>query len=74
MSDAATQSIDLNHATERQLLGIDGIEPALIHALIEYRTHHGHFLSWEDVSRVPGLDAASLEQVQHACRIGGIES
>ena len=71
---ADTQSIDLNHATWQQLMGVEGIEEAEAHAIIEYRTHLGHFQTWEDLLRVPGITEELARNVQHAARIGGIET
>jgi DNA uptake protein ComE-like DNA-binding protein len=68
---AATQSIDLNHATREQLMEIESIGEYEARALIAHRTLHGHFLSWEDVQRrVPGIDDARLRDLQLAARIG----
>lgn len=70
---AIAQEIDLNHATWQELTNIEGIDAPLAKALIEYRTFHGHFQSWEDVGRVPGMDHDLVTQVQHAARIGSAE-
>jgi DNA uptake protein ComE-like DNA-binding protein len=65
------QVIDLNHATERQLLSIEGVSDELVHAIIEHRTHCGHFRSWDDVTQVPGVSGEALECIRRASRIGG---
>jgi competence protein ComEA len=67
---ASIQSIDLNHATFEQLTEIDGITERDARAIIERRKLHGHFLSWDDVRQVPGLEADCLTELQHAARIG----
>ena len=71
---AAAQSIDLNHATWQELTSIEGVDEALAKSLVEYRTFHGHFLSWEDVQRVPGMGPELAAQVQHSARIGSAET
>jgi DNA uptake protein ComE-like DNA-binding protein len=68
---ASAQSIDLNHATCDQLAEIDGIETELARSIVEHRTFNGHFLAWDDVRRVPGMDDEHVEALQHAVRIGG---
>ncbi len=70
----APQSIDLNHATWQQLTAVDEIEEAVAKAVVEYRTFHGHFLSWEDVQRVPGMNGELVAQLQHSARIGSGET
>ena len=68
---AATQSIDLNHATREQLMEIESIGEYEARAIIAHRILHGHFLSWDDIRRrVPGIDAERLRNLQLAARIG----
>jgi competence protein ComEA len=69
-SFASIQSIDLNHATREELTEVDGITEKEARAIIEHRTLHGHFLSWDDVRQVPGIDGVCLTELQHAARIG----
>ena len=73
-STADTQSIDLNHATWQQLMGVEGMDESLAHTLVEHRTHYGHFQTWEDLQRVPGMNEELARNLQHASRIGGIET
>ncbi len=70
----AAQTIDLNHATWQELMSVEGIDEARAKALVEYRTFHGHFLSWEDVERVPGMETSLVAEVQHSARIGTAET
>lgn len=66
-----TQNIDLNHATEEELCAIEGVDKQLAHAIVEYRIHAGHFLSWDDLSGVPGVSSETVNQIRHSARIGG---
>jgi len=70
---AETQSIDLNHATESQLLEVEGFDSALAHTLVEWRTHHGHFESWDDVAGVPDLTDELVRALRRATRLPGPE-
>jgi DNA uptake protein ComE-like DNA-binding protein len=72
-SGADLQSIDLNHATWQQFLEVEGFDEQCARTLVEHRTHHGHFRTWEDVAAVPGLTRELVTSLQHAARIGGIE-
>ena len=71
VSAAELQGVDLNRATEMQLVDIDDIDAQLAHNIVAYRVHHGHFESWEDVRKVPGIDAHHIQALQHAARLGG---
>jgi DNA uptake protein ComE-like DNA-binding protein len=71
---ADTQSIDLNHATWQQLADVDDLGEACARAIVEHRTFHGHFRTWEDVATVEGMSAERVRALQHAARIGGIET
>lgn len=68
---AEIQNVDLNRATEAQLADIEDIDAQLAHNIVAYRVHHGHFESWEDVRKVPGIDASHIQALQHAARLGG---
>jgi competence protein ComEA len=71
---ADTQGIDLNHATWQQLMGVEGMTEVEAHAIIEDRTHLGHFTTWQDVLRVPGISETLMHNLQHSARIGGSET
>jgi DNA uptake protein ComE-like DNA-binding protein len=71
---ADTQSIDLNHATWQQLLDVEGFDERAARALVEHRVHHGHFRTWEDLGAVDGMTPERVRGLQHAARIGGLET
>lgn len=52
--------IDLNAATEAELLRLPGIGPAKAQAIVAYRQSRGPFASVEDVVRVPGIGPSTL--------------
>lgn len=68
---AELQAVDLNRATEAQLAEIDDLDGNLAHNIVAYRVHHGHFESWEDLRKVPGIEQRHVASLQHAARIGG---
>lgn len=65
------QRVDLNRATERELAGVDDLDEAIAHQIVAHRVHHGHFESWEDLRKVPGIEPHHVQSLQHAARIGG---
>jgi competence protein ComEA len=52
--------VDLNTATEAELLRLPGIGPAKARAIVAYRQSRGPFASVEEVLRVPGIGPATL--------------
>lgn len=56
----AGAGIDLNSATEAELLRLPGIGPAKARAIVAYRQSRGPFASVEEVLRVPGIGPATL--------------
>ena len=58
------QAVDLNRATRSELLQVPGIGPSLADRIVAYRDAHGQFARVEDLDRVPGFGAATVERVR----------
>lgn len=58
-----SEQININDATESQLLTINGIGPTKAKAIIEYRQQHGPFESVEQLKDVKGIGAKTLEKI-----------
>jgi competence ComEA-like helix-hairpin-helix protein len=71
VSAAEIQRVDLNRATEGELAALDDLDATIAHSIVSYRVHHGHFESWDDLRKVPGIAAEHVQSLQHAARIGG---
>lgn len=56
--------VNVNVATDADLMRVLEIAPAQAQAIIEYRMHEDGFQSFADVRKVPGLDAADMERKQ----------
>ena len=52
--------INLNAATEAELLRLPGIGPAKARAIVAYRQSRGPFASVEEILRVPGIGPSTL--------------
>jgi competence ComEA-like helix-hairpin-helix protein len=65
---AATAQLDINRASEADLAEIDMIGKKLAKAIVEQR-EGGSFQSWDDLKRVPGMDATKLAELQRAARL-----
>ena len=63
------QVIDVNLATEQQLVDLPGVGPATARAIIAYRQLHGPFASVNDLLNVRGIGPAKLEQLLGLVRV-----
>ncbi|WP_214269453.1 ComEA family DNA-binding protein, partial [Staphylococcus pseudoxylosus] len=55
--------INLNSASETQLLSVNGIGPTKAKSIIEYREQHGNFESVEQLKEVKGIGSKTLEKI-----------
>lgn len=55
--------VDLNLATEAELLRLPGIGPTRARAIVAYRQSRGSFASVEELVRVPGVGPATLARL-----------
>ncbi|TCL66508.1 competence protein ComEA [Hydrogenispora ethanolica] len=53
---------DLNRATAAELETVPGIGPVLAAKIIEYRTQHGVFATYDDLGNVSGIGPVKLEK------------
>jgi competence protein ComEA len=56
--------INLNSATAEQLDTLDGVGPATVQKILEYRTQHGGFSSVDDLAQVSGIGPKKLEALK----------
>ena len=59
-------AIDVNEATAVELAQLPGLGPATARRLVDHRRDHGNFASIESLLDVPGIGAATLEQIGRA--------
>jgi len=57
-------SIDPNHADRESLIRLPGVGPVLADRILEDRTQNGPFRSPEDLCRVKGIGARTLERLR----------
>lgn len=62
-ASADLPSLELNSASEDELVRALKLEPKLAHEIIAYREKHGGFDTLEDVKKVPGVDAKLIEKI-----------
>lgn len=68
-SSASALPIDLNTATELQLVALPGIGPATANAIVTYRLQHGPFARIEDLLNVRGIGPSKLEALLGLVRV-----
>ena len=56
--------LDLNAATEDQLLEVPGIGPAMAQRIVDYRAANGGFQSLDDLKKGKGIGAAKFERIK----------
>ena len=54
--------LNINNAAEADLTKVLQLTPEEAKAVVEYRTKQGEFKTIDDVKKVPGLDAAKVDQ------------
>lgn len=65
ISDAL--AIDINTANASELTNLNGVGPATAAKIIEYRNANGAFASCDDLSKVKGIGAKTLENIKPDC-------
>ncbi|MGY0413152.1 helix-hairpin-helix domain-containing protein [Staphylococcus sp. mip270_02] len=63
LNDRQQGKINLNSASETQLLSVNGIGPTKAKSIIEYREQHGNFESVEQLKEVKGIGSKTLEKI-----------
>ena len=70
---AGSGSVDLNTATEEELVALPGIGPSKAKAIVEYRSEHP-FASVEDLMNVRGIGQHTFESLRDKVRVGAAET
>jgi competence protein ComEA len=59
----ALAAVNINTATARELAALKGIGPAKAEAIVQYREKNGPFKSVNDLGKVKGLGAKTVEKL-----------
>jgi competence protein ComEA len=62
--EAPAQPIDINAASEQELVAIPGIGEATARLIVEWRKEHGPFRRVEDLMKVKGIGEKSFEKLR----------
>lgn len=69
-ADAASQKLDINKASQEELMTLPGIGQAKAQAIIEYRTEHGQFTSIEELKNISGIKDGVYNKVKDSITVG----
>ena len=59
-----SKNMDLNTATEHELMAIQGIGKDNAKKIVQHRLQNGSFKTWEDLKRIPGLPFHMLDTLK----------
>jgi competence protein ComEA len=65
----APAPLDLNTATEAELVRLPGIGPSRARDIVAYRERHGSFSRVADLDRIPGIGPAALAKLSPLFRV-----
>ncbi|MGD0676986.1 MAG: helix-hairpin-helix domain-containing protein [Polyangiaceae bacterium] len=70
MPARSSHPIDLNTADAWQLRAIEGMDERRARLILDYRSEHGPFRSWDEVRKVPGVSHHWIERARDAAVLG----
>lgn len=70
----AWAAVDINTATQSQLESLDGVGPKKAQAIIEYRKKNGAFKSVNDLDKVPGFGAKTVNSLKKDIIVGNAKA
>jgi len=64
--------VNVNTASVPTLRQVKGINTTRANAIVRYRETHGHFRSVNDLIRVPGINARTLDRIRPQVTVGNV--
>lgn len=62
--EASSGTVNINNASETELVSLPGIGPSKAKAIADYRQQQGGFKSIDDLQQVKGIGPATLEKLR----------
>jgi len=69
-ASAPSKPIDLNKATETELMTIPGIGKVMAQRIVTFRTEHGPFERVDDLLKIKGIGEKSLQKMTPHVTVG----
>ena len=63
--------VEINTASERQLMELPGIGETIAGRIIDYRTKYGPFQTIDDLINVDGIGEKTLQSIESLIKVGG---
>ena len=57
--------MNINTATEEELIAVEGIGPTLAQRIVSYREEHGPFKTIEELDQVKGIGMSLIENIRY---------
>ena len=67
----ASGTVNLNTATEDELVQLPGVGPSKAQAIVAYRTKHGSFKKVDDITRVRGFGWKTFKKLKPYLAVSG---
>jgi competence protein ComEA len=71
MSFNVFSAVNLNTATQAELESLAGVGPVKAQAILDYRKKNGGFKSVDELEKVDGIGASTVENVRKSVTISG---
>ena len=63
-AESQARLVNLNQASAQDLVGIQGIGPAIAERILQYRQEHGRFEKVEDLGKIHGIGEAKFQKIK----------
>jgi competence protein ComEA len=71
LSFQAFAAVNLNTATQTELESLEGVGPVKAQAIVDYRKKNGGFKSVDELEKVDGIGAATMQNVRKNVSVSG---
>jgi competence protein ComEA len=69
----AVDKVNINTATEKELIELPGIGAVIAKRIVEYRKAHGGFKSIDELKKVKGIGSKKFEAIKDRVTVGEVK-